>query len=229
MHPEFDKKTRMGCGKFLAVKGGWIWDLPEHEQAEAEMLHDEWLTVCKVAEKERHTEERKTKKEIEAWIASEPELVKFQKRARCRYLNTQLARAQRNWQTLRDKFVWWSRARAPRETLEAIQNDATRLDKRIKGYEAALKLASGRITEEEKKELITDDMIERAREFPIENLLEKGNNGRCKCVFHQGEDFNMDIRKNYAHCYVCGESGDTIKIYRQINGSSFREAVLALQ
>lgn len=228
MHSNWDN-AKLSWKERLKTKGGWIWDFLETEQNEAEALHDEWMTFAKAAEKERHSEERKTKKEIEEWIASEPELVKFQKRARARYLNTQLTKAKKEWLTLRDKFVWWSRAHAPSEVLEEIQNEATRLDKRIKGYEVALKLATGRITEEEKKELITDDMIERAREYPIENLLEKGNNGRAKCCFHQGEDFNMDIRKNYAHCYVCGESGDSIKIYRQLNGSSFREAVLALQ
>ena len=72
-------------------------------------------------------------------------------------------------------------------------------------------------------------MIQRAEEFPLEQLLEIGKNGRAKCVFHDGADYNMDIRNNYAHCYVCGETGNTIKVLMKKDNLNFKEAVIRLQ
>lgn len=228
MCPNFDN-TELSWPERLKEKGGWLWDVPEAERGEAEILHDTWLRTATMAEKEWKSGKRELKKKIDEWIQSDESLIKFKKRARLRYLKEQLAQAWKLWYFLRDKRIAFERAIAPARVLEEVEAEAEKVDKKIKGYEASIRLESGRMTESDKKELITDEMIERAREYPIENLIEVGRNGRAKCIFHQGEDYNMDIRQNFAYCYVCGESGDPIKIYKTIHGVSFREAVLALQ
>lgn len=201
---------------------GWIWTLPEHLQNIAEEIHDAWLDCVRKAERERHGEVRRVRAEIRAWAES-PEMAPFAKAARLRYFKAQLKTANDEFLKMREQYIEARRLGIGTETIEKA---SLGLDKRIRGYEISIAVLEGR---REEKNVITDEMIERAREFPIKQLLEIGYNGRAKCVFHQGEDFNMDIRKNFAYCYVCGESGDTIRVYRAKHGCEFREAVLSLQ
>lgn len=196
--------------------------MPEEEQEEAELLHDEWLRVVHEAVKGRHEEERRVRAEIKAW-AEEPEMVGFAKSARKRYLESMLRMATRQFKAARERFIGAKRDGYP---TDEIEREAEGISKKIRGYEISLEVLEGKRDE---RDTITDDMIERAREYPIKNLLEIGHNGRAKCVFHQGEDYNMDIRKNFAYCYVCGESGDSIKVYRAKHGAEFREAIISLQ
>ena len=229
MCPDYDN-TKLTRKERVKEKGGWLWTVPEELQTEAEELHDAWLRTASQASKERHAEVRATKQKIKEWIEEDPELVEFGKKARIKYLNREIKRADQEWHSLRDLAVWHRRINTPLEEIEGIERVAEGLDKKIANYRAEIRrLRGGNAEGSEQKELITDEMIERAREYPIENLIEIGRNGRAKCIFHQGEDYNMDVRQNFAYCYVCGESGDPIKIYMQLHGANFREAVLALQ
>ena len=79
-----------------------------------------------------------------------------------------------------------------------------------------------------RSDFIDDSDIARAKEYPLSELLEVGQNGRARCVFHNGADFNLDIRKNFAFCHVCQESGDVLKVYQTLHGCGFIEAVKAL-
>ena len=57
--------------------------------------------------------------------------------------------------------------------------------------------------------------------------LEINRDGRCKCPFHNGGDFNMKLYtgdKGY-HCFVCHEHGDVIELVQGVNGCGFTEAV----
>ena len=210
----------------LSKVSGWIWLLPEAFQSEAERIHDVWMDYITKCIKNRHQELKKVREKINVW-KSDPELAEFAKAARLRYLRGQLKGALKEFNLNRQEWIEFVRVwRSDEEKAPFIKRQES-LDKKIKGYETSIAVLEGKI---EQKDLITEEMIERAREYPIENLMEIGFNRRAKCVFHQGEGWNMDIRKNFAHCYVCGASGDTINVYRAINnGASFREAVLALQ
>lgn len=206
----------------LSRNPGWILQVPEEEQLEAELIHDEWLGIAHDAVKVRHEEERRVRADIKAWT-EKPEMAVFAKAARKRYLEAQLRMALRQFKTARERFIQAKRDGSP---TGEIEREAEGISKKIRGYEISLEVLEGK---RDPRDTITDDMIERAREYPIKNLLEIGYNGRAKCVFHQGEDFNMDIRKNFAYCYVCGESGDSIKVYRAKHGAEFREAIINLQ
>ena len=75
---------------------------------------------------------------------------------------------------------------------------------------------------------VTPDMIARAREYPIGELVD-ARNGRAVCVFHEGaENRNMDVRNGFAYCHKCGASGDAIAVYRKMTGASFPHAVKML-
>lgn len=52
-------------------------------------------------------------------------------------------------------------------------------------------------------------------------------NGRYKCCFHNGNDYNMtlDAKSKWCHCFVCGKNGSAIDIVRAIFGLGFKEAM----
>lgn len=201
--------------------GGWLWLLPEQLQNRAEMVHDQWLTYVNICAKNRHKELIEVKKTIRDWKES-PEMAEFSKKARMRYLVCQLRSAIEEFKQNREKYI--ELVRTGHNAKNCVLT-AEKLLKRINGYKYSISVLKG---EKNANNAITDEMIERAREYPLESILEIGQNRRAKCCFHQGEDFNMDIRKNFAHCYVCGESGDVIKVYMALNGVGFKEAVIRL-
>lgn len=75
---------------------------------------------------------------------------------------------------------------------------------------------------------VTDDMIIRAKEYPLERLVEVNNQGFACCIWHDDKNPSMYCKKNYAHCFSCGKTGDTIDVYMELYNCSFQEAVKAL-
>jgi len=77
--------------------------------------------------------------------------------------------------------------------------------------------------------IVTEEMIEQARQYPIEKLIDANKSGMARCIFHDDSRPSMSIKKyNRAYCFTCGAKADTIKIYQQLNGASFHDAVRAL-
>lgn len=71
---------------------------------------------------------------------------------------------------------------------------------------------------------ITEEMIERAKSHPIENLLNV-QRGYCLCIFHDDKRPSMLVKNNFAHCFSCGKTADSIDVYRKLHGCSFPDAV----
>lgn len=77
---------------------------------------------------------------------------------------------------------------------------------------------------------ITDAMIARAKDFPIEELYDgKLRHGSGLCPFHSERTPSFHIKKNRYKCYGCGEYGDSISFYMKMNNVGFIQAVKALQ
>ena len=76
---------------------------------------------------------------------------------------------------------------------------------------------------------ITTEMIDQARQYAITNIIDfpKGRH-RC-CPFHEDSNPSMALYDNHVHCFVCNRSWDSISAVMELDGVSFREAVLALQ
>lgn len=80
-------------------------------------------------------------------------------------------------------------------------------------------------------DMITTDMIERAKEFPIESfadmeLRKYGKRSRGLCPFHQEKTPSFFINQNNTfHCFGCGKGGDSIEFSRLKYGHTFPEAV----
>ncbi len=205
--------------------GGWLKLVPKSLHEEAEWIHDEWIRVSSKMAKQRHEELREVRKLVREWSQS-PEMADFAKKARLRYLKQCFESARVEFQQCGDEYVAATRGLAEKDELARLSKIAEGLKKKMAGYKLSIDVLEGRRSAED---VITDEMIERARDYSIQDLVDRGVNGRSKCCFHQGEGWNMDIRKNFAYCYVCGESGDAIKVYMALNSVTFREAIISLQ
>lgn len=188
---------------------GWLKLLPEHLRDEYEEISDELLAENHKANKwwrdVGYAQARKASEELRRDITeSDPEFVKD---ARIRYMRGQL-----------------------QETLDAfaVEEDANRritLTNRMKGYQRAILALEGKIKADE----ITPDMVERARNYPIANIIEVDGRGFVRCINHDEATPSMYTKKNFAHCFGCGWHGDSIDVYMLRNNAKFREAVLSLQ
>lgn len=72
--------------------------------------------------------------------------------------------------------------------------------------------------------------IEKAKQYPIEQLIDFNNAGFAKCINH--EDRTPSLKwypaRNKAHCFSCHSDLDSIDIYQKINNVEFNIAVQAL-
>lgn len=76
---------------------------------------------------------------------------------------------------------------------------------------------------------ITDEMIERARAYPIERLIpfQKGA-ALAWCHDDKNPSLTWDRKRNRAKCWPCDKSFDSISVLMERDGMSFRDAVKQL-
>lgn len=111
-------------------------------------------------------------------------------------------------------------------------DDLRHIDKDVRRLRRQLHLAIGRPLPPGS---ITDDMIQRAREFPITDLvnaqlLQRGKTIACACPYHEDRtpSFHIYLDQNRGWCFGCNQGGDAISIAMRIHECSFREAVMML-
>lgn len=81
---------------------------------------------------------------------------------------------------------------------------------------------------------ITEADIERAREYPIEDLWSElvgtpVRHGMAHCCFHNDNTESLSLRKhNRYKCFGCDAKGDVIDLYMKLNGVDFITAVKKL-
>lgn len=165
------------------------------------------------------------KQELEAWKAEMPE---FAQKARTRYLKAMIKEYTQVFHGLRQEYLQVKRREASWINdwlLELIEKQADRTFRKIQSCKIQLEILKGT-----REDTLTDDMIQRAREYPIERILGIDNTRRLvQCIAHDDKHPSMSIAKNFAHCFSCGYTADTIAVYRHLNSCGFKEAVLALQ
>ncbi len=73
---------------------------------------------------------------------------------------------------------------------------------------------------------VTDTMVARAKEFPIEEMYDGRLRKGCGlCPFHQEKTPSFNIKNNKFNCFGCGEHGDAIDFYMKTNNCNFIQAV----
>ncbi len=138
-----------------------------------------------------------------------------------KHLEREIWGARRRIERSRDpliKALTESFIRDQEKELRPLKREATALLNHVNGKETA-QVPGG----------ITPDMIDQARQYPITNIIDfpKGRH-RC-CPFHEDSNPSMALYDNHVHCFVCNRSWDSISVVMELDGVSFREAVLALQ
>ena len=80
------------------------------------------------------------------------------------------------------------------------------------------------------KEGITDEMIQRAKEYPISDILGETTNGKYQCIDHDDHNPSMHYYKqtNSVYCFSCGYSADSIAVYQKVYNVDFKTAVKKL-
>ena len=138
----------------------------------------------------------------------------------------------REWIAEMQDFAEECRERRRTELEETVSRAKTKLSELMQhrgDIEKKKELLKGiKILERKLETEITDDDIERARNFPIENLIKVGRNGMAICIGHDDKRPSMNCKNNFAYCHSCGFHADPIGIYMKINNANFVEAVKAL-
>lgn len=72
--------------------------------------------------------------------------------------------------------------------------------------------------------------IPKAKQFPIDQLLEFNSMGNAICRWHSEKtpSLHLDKKRNKAHCFGCGVDVDSIDVYMKIHTVSLPEAVKRL-
>jgi cell division protein FtsB len=73
-------------------------------------------------------------------------------------------------------------------------------------------------------------IIEILHDAGIDTFPAGSNRAKCLCMFHNetNPSMNINIDKNYVHCFSCGQSADVIKLYQQLHGVDFINALKEL-
>lgn len=197
----------------LEKQGGWLLRFPEEEQDEIALMHDEYLkTLADAEEYWRRVEYPKVQKALAEWKEQEKE---FGLSCRKRYLFGQLEELRTEQNKLLMRFYASSMSEEESSRLKVVRKKIFSLGKSLEVLEG-------------KAKGITDDMIERAREYPLSRLLDINQQGFALCINHQDSKPSMFTKKNFAHCFSCQWHGDAIDVYRKIHGCGFPEAVTVL-
>jgi len=77
----------------------------------------------------------------------------------------------------------------------------------------------------QKKGGITDEMIEKAKTYPIENLLEINERNFALCPFHDDKKPSLYCKGNFYYCFSCQSSGSVIDLYMHLHSCNFVEAI----
>jgi hypothetical protein len=162
------------------------------------------------------------KKQIRAWSKQES-MKEFVKQAQKRFCESEIFRLEHYLDGNRVLYIQLFNDSVARSLAPIVHTISTGIKKRIQRHKSTIEFQNS-----SRSDFIDDSDIARAKEYPLSELLEIGQNGRAKCCFHNGSDFNLGIKNNFAFCFVCGEHGDSIKIYQTLHCCGFIEAVRAL-
>lgn len=81
---------------------------------------------------------------------------------------------------------------------------------------------------ESNENILTQEEIVHARNYPFERLIEVNEAKFAKCPFHNEEKGSFFVKNNFGYCFGCQWSGDTIKFVIETQGLTFLDAVRKL-
>lgn len=77
---------------------------------------------------------------------------------------------------------------------------------------------------------LTEDMIRKAKEYPVTDLISFNKNNMALCPFHSDKTPSLHYYKdtNTVHCFSCQKSWDSIDIVMELEGLNFIQAIKRL-
>jgi len=87
-------------------------------------------------------------------------------------------------------------------------------------------LKQGLVKELASKRSVSASQVEKARNYPIINLLsERPKKGLIKCPWHKEKTLSCKVYPTHLHCVFCGKSQDSIGFLMEQKHMSFPDAV----
>lgn len=155
------------------------------------------------------------------------------KKARIRYLEaenvtilSQTKEMERDFQRMEDQDYeqWWI-------DIAKEMRGYDKLTGKVKSNEISIAHLKGKY--EDKKQVVTDEMIKVAKQVPFDKLIKLeqiGGRKRCRCPFHNEKTASFFVYPdtNRGYCHGCGKSVDTIQYMVETQKVDFNEAVRML-
>jgi len=71
------------------------------------------------------------------------------------------------------------------------------------------------------------DDLQRAKNYPITNLIKFGRNHKACCIWHSetGASLHYYSKTNRVFCFGCSKGGDAVDVYMALNNCDFKEAI----
>lgn len=145
------------------------------------------------------------------------------KERRLEYLENQVAGKNQEidwWKNEANKYNSWFKDKILKICCFPIEKERDKILREISSYKNPVwkQIAFGKID---------GDMVEKARETPIENLMEFNRAGFALCIFHSEKTPSLKLRKgiNRFHCFGCSRNGSAIDIIMQLKNLDFKRAV----
>ncbi len=72
----------------------------------------------------------------------------------------------------------------------------------------------------------TGSEVEKAKQFPIQNLIKFNFQKKAPCPWHKEKSPSLHLYPdNHVHCFGCSKTGDAIDVYMALSGAKFKDAV----
>ena len=71
----------------------------------------------------------------------------------------------------------------------------------------------------------TREEIERAKGYPVDQIIEVDKHGKALCLDHNDTRPSMYCRGDFVYCFSCGYKADHIGVMMRVNDIGFQEAV----
>lgn len=151
-----------------------------------------------------------------------PEMIIEIKRNQIKELMERLEMLTKHFEQLEWKGVqsWYIQMSREIHKPELLIKKIKKLNTDIYFIENRAKIIEGQINEQD---------IVRAKEYPMENLIQVDKRGFGPCPFHQEKTASFYIKQNFGYCFGCGKSVDTIQLIMDTKGINFIEAVKLLK
>lgn len=199
-------------------------DISPEDRKELEEIEEMFRLVD--MEKNWRESVRKSDAEFVRWFTEEnPEFVR---KARLRFLREEIRARTEKLNELKKEIDRIYRVDDPDEgviLLPAVQKNAAETGKKLRMLIFEKKILLGKSTS-----TITPELIARAREYPIRDLVETNSRCYALCVNPEHDDHSpsMWTKNNFAHCFSCNWSGDSIDVAMKAYNIKFQEAVKKL-